>query len=292
MALAADNAVAALQAYRSALALWAGDPFMENMYAEWAQDFRRRYSVLYEETLAGLAMASLELGQAATALDAARQLLQRAPLSEEGHVLLMKALAAAGDPAAAIAAFHEWRGRLADELGVNPSPEARGVFQRILRQEPLGYALPLPQGMPPPGSQPRTDAGTAADVLGWIPDAVYVLGRDERVMYANPRAAETAGLPASCLTGMPARAVFPGDWLEAYRHCAGIALAARAPGCFRVFCAPLGSWLQWTVYPNEQGGPRPVRRCHLGGAGGGKPAAGARRGRGIPPRAPGLRREA
>ncbi len=114
MSLASGNAAAALQAYRSALALWAGDPFMENMYAEWAQDYRRRFSLLYEEALAGLAKASLELGQATAAVHAALQLTSRAPLHEEGQVLLMKALAAADDPAAAIGVFHEWRHRLAD----------------------------------------------------------------------------------------------------------------------------------------------------------------------------------
>lgn len=92
MSLASGSATAALRAYRSALALWTGDPLMENMYAEWAQRFRRRFSLLYEEALEGLAKTALELGQAATALDAARQLTQRVPLSEEGHVLLMKAL--------------------------------------------------------------------------------------------------------------------------------------------------------------------------------------------------------
>lgn len=27
----------------------------------------------------------------------------------------------------------------------------------------------------------------------------------------------------------------------------------REPGCFRAFCAPLDCWLEWTVYPGEQG---------------------------------------
>lgn len=253
MLLASGNTAAALRAYRSALALWTGEPLMENMYAEWAQRFRRRFALLYEEALEGLAQASLELGQATTALDAARQLTQRAPLSEEGYVLLMKALAAAGDSAGAICAFHEWRDRLADELGVDPSPEAQGVFERILRNEIPGRVRQIPQGTPPAGSQFSACQELPGDVLGWIPDAVYVLGHDERLMYANQPAADLAGLPVGCLTGMTARAVFPGDWLEAYRNCADTALAARAPGGFRAFCAPFDSWLEWTVYPGEQG---------------------------------------
>ncbi len=253
MSLASENASAALQAYRSALALWTGDPLMENMYTEWAQGFRRRFSLLYEEALAGLAKASLELGQPTTALDAARQLTQRASLDEEGHVLLMRALVAAGDSAGAISAFHEWRDQLADELGVDPSPEAQRVFCRILRHEPPRHGPLIPQDMTQAVGQFSTCPGLAADLLRWIPDAVYVLDRDEKIVYANQSAADIAGLSACCLTGMTARAVFPDDWLGAYRDCAEPALAAKAPGCFRAFCAPLDSWLEWTVYPGEQG---------------------------------------
>jgi DNA-binding SARP family transcriptional activator len=251
--LASGNPAAALRAYRSALALWTGDPLMENMYTDWAQGFRRRFSLLYEEALAGLAKTSLDLGQAAAALDTARQLTQHAPLGEKGHVLLMRALAAAGDAAGAICAFHEWRARLADELGVDPSPEAQRVFQRILRHEPAGHRPLIPQDPTPAGSQFSTSADLAAHLFRLIPDAVYVLSHDEQIMYANQSAADSAGLPADCLTGMTARAVFPDDWLGAYRGCAESALPTQAPGCFRAFCAPLDSWLEWTVYPDEQG---------------------------------------
>ncbi|MHB1595740.1 MAG: AfsR/SARP family transcriptional regulator [Streptosporangiaceae bacterium] len=253
VSLATGSATAAARAYRSALALWTSDPLMEDMYAEWAQRFRRRFSLLYEESLEGLAKASLELGQPTTAQDAARQLTERAPLNEEGHLLLMKALVAAGNPAGAIRSFHEWRDRLAAELGVDPSPEAQGVFQHILRNESAGRVRRVPPGTPPPGSQSTACPGLPGDVLGWIPDAVYVLGHDEHLVYANQPAADLAGLPVGCLAGMAARAVFPGDWLEAYRNCAGTALAAREPDCFRAFCAPLDCWLEWTVYPGEQG---------------------------------------
>lgn len=253
LSLASGSAIAAVRAYRSALALWTGDPLMENMYAEWTQRFRRRFSLLYEEALEGLAKASLELGQATTAQDAAQQLTQRAPLSEEGQLLLMKALAAAGNPAGAIRAFHEWRDRLAAELGVDPSPEAQGVFQHILRNESPGRVRREQDDAAPPGGRLASRPELPGDVFDWIPDAVYVLGHDERLMYANQPAADLAGLPSGRIAGMTVRAVFPGDWAEAYRNCAGIALAARAPGRFRAFCAPLDSWLEWTVYPGEQG---------------------------------------
>ncbi len=252
LALSSGNPTAALHAYQAALRLWKGGPLMENIYAEWAQNFRRRLALLHEEALTGLARASLELGEAAMALDAARQLTQHAPLSEEGHVLLMKALVAAGNPARAISAFHGWRDRLASELGVDPSRQACDLFQRILRHEPLGYPPPQPQDPAPAGS-PRAGEGLADAVLGWLPDAVYLLSRDGRVAYANPAGALITGIPAGCLRGMAACEVFPRDWLDAYHHSAATAQAAGALGWFRAFCVPLGSWLEWIVCPGERG---------------------------------------
>ncbi len=82
---------------------------------------------------------------------------------------------------------------------------------------------------------------------------MYVLGHNGRLEYANPPGAQLAGFPASCLTGMMVREVFPDDWLGDYRRCAETALTEKAPGCFRTFCAPLDSWLEWTVYPGERG---------------------------------------
>jgi DNA-binding SARP family transcriptional activator len=54
------------------------------------------------------------------------------PYRETGHVLLMRAHAAAGNPAQALAAYERLRARLADELGTTPSPETESVFLEIL----------------------------------------------------------------------------------------------------------------------------------------------------------------
>jgi SARP family transcriptional regulator, regulator of embCAB operon len=58
------------------------------------------------------------------------------PYRETGHVLLMSAHAAAGNTAQALAAYERLRTKLADELGVSPSPETESAFLEILRENP------------------------------------------------------------------------------------------------------------------------------------------------------------
>jgi DNA-binding SARP family transcriptional activator len=58
------------------------------------------------------------------------------PYRETGHVLLMRAHAAAGNTAQALAAYERLRTRLADELGASPSPETEAVFLALLAPRP------------------------------------------------------------------------------------------------------------------------------------------------------------
>lgn len=72
------------------------------------------------------------------------------PLDEGLHCSLMRALAASGRPAEALTTYDGLRRRLADELGVDPSPEAAAVFAAILSGD----------ASPEPGRLPDADRGT------------------------------------------------------------------------------------------------------------------------------------
>jgi DNA-binding SARP family transcriptional activator/tetratricopeptide (TPR) repeat protein len=134
----------ALTSFRAALDIWRGEPLPEDTYADWAQAARRHLSLGYLEALDGAATAamhSLESPGVAAAAEAAcwaRQALAAEPLRESSVLLLVRALAAAGDQAGALAAFDEYRHRLAAETGLEPTPQADEIRQRILARHPEG----------------------------------------------------------------------------------------------------------------------------------------------------------
>ena len=80
------------------------------------------------------ATACLELGgpELPGAERAARELLELAPLRETGHLLLMRALAASGNVAEALAAYERLRVLLRDELGVDPCRAVQDAHAELL----------------------------------------------------------------------------------------------------------------------------------------------------------------
>jgi DNA-binding SARP family transcriptional activator len=129
-----------LASFRAALAIWHGEPLPEDTYAEWAQAGRRRLWLAYLDALDGAATAALEsLDAVAAAREAAawaRQAAAVEPLRESSVLLLVRALAAAGDQAGALAAFDLYRDRLAAETGLDPTPQALEIRQRALEGQP------------------------------------------------------------------------------------------------------------------------------------------------------------
>jgi DNA-binding SARP family transcriptional activator/tetratricopeptide (TPR) repeat protein len=150
------NPGGALVAAQEALAAWHGEPLPEDTYADWARPYRDRLLRAHQEALEIGASAALAIGDAQRAADLAAEAVSRQPLREIAHVLLIRALAAGGDKAAALAAYEQLRRRLAEELGIDPSREAAEVHLRLLRDqlppaEPLAPVLVKARaGAPPP----------------------------------------------------------------------------------------------------------------------------------------------
>ena len=151
----------ALTSFRAALGIWRGEPLPEDTYADWAQADRRHLAIACLEALDGAAAAALDSAGAAAAAEAgcwARQAVAAEPLRESSVLLLVRALAETGDQAGALGAFDEYRDLLTAETGLEPTPQARQIRQRILAGPPAG-GKPRPRHI----SRPAESHGSPAD---------------------------------------------------------------------------------------------------------------------------------
>lgn len=80
------------------------------------------------------AVAAMAEGQAQHSVTLLRPLCRRDDLDEEAHALLIEALTASGQRAAALSEFDRIRRRLATGLGMEPGVQLRTTYQRLLGQ--------------------------------------------------------------------------------------------------------------------------------------------------------------
>ncbi|WP_409179546.1 BTAD domain-containing putative transcriptional regulator [Amycolatopsis sp. VS8301801F10] len=132
--------------FAEALALWRGEPFADFADEEFARPAAHRLSELRLSAVEEQAAAQVEAGDYSAADDLA-DVIARHPLREGLRAAQMRALYLRGRQSEALASYTELRTRLAEELGVDPSPELRALYESLLRQElgaePRGN-LPLP----------------------------------------------------------------------------------------------------------------------------------------------------
>ncbi|GAA4604953.1 BTAD domain-containing putative transcriptional regulator [Actinoallomurus liliacearum] len=121
----------AAAALRRALDLWRGPALADLPHAD---ADRARLEELRLATAEDLIEAQLALPDRAPVAEL-RRLVAEHPLRERLRGQLMRALHAAGRPAEALAVFEETRHLLADQLGVDPSPELSAIQLAVLRAQ-------------------------------------------------------------------------------------------------------------------------------------------------------------
>jgi DNA-binding SARP family transcriptional activator/tetratricopeptide (TPR) repeat protein len=142
---------------RETLAGWQGSA-LTDVSGEWADTQRAVLDRLRVGALELLLEAQIELGEHQQAAAELTALVAQNPLDERLRELLMLALSRSGRQAAALAVFHETRTLLADELGVDPCPALRSLYERILRADRTALAHPAPPA--PVGSRRRVTIPT------------------------------------------------------------------------------------------------------------------------------------
>lgn len=157
------------QLLEEALGLWRGEPF-EGVESRWLEETvasrltERRLSAL--ERRIDLDLAAGRHGELVSELNEWTALC---PLRESLWARLLVVLDRCGRRADALERYHQIRLRIADELGVDPSPELQQVFADLLADQPALEPPPpapvpvgVPQQLPAP---PPVFVGRAAELI-------------------------------------------------------------------------------------------------------------------------------
>jgi DNA-binding SARP family transcriptional activator/tetratricopeptide (TPR) repeat protein len=171
-----QDAVKSRDMLAAALSLWRGEP-LEGVYSDTLH--RDVATPLVEERLTVIQRRielDLSHGRHGDLVAELRELTGRWPMRETLWEQLMTALSAAGRKADALDAYHEVRGLLSEQLGVDPSGELQDLYHRILTEAPPGTGparLAGDGGEPAPGppadgtpAKPGQDAQAAVCTAG------------------------------------------------------------------------------------------------------------------------------
>ena len=144
-----------------------GGPFVDGFYLdgskefeEWSDRERARLATSYIDALERLAHSALSRGELALAVQWSQQVVEADPLRAQGVLALMRALAAAGDRAAAVQHARAYERRIRDELDLPPEPAVIQLAEEL--QAELG-ASPVRREHTVPDAPAGLTPGTGAE---------------------------------------------------------------------------------------------------------------------------------
>ena len=132
-ALEAGDRQAALQSARASATVCSHE-FLPGTGGAWVEAQQLRLSNLYLASLEIAAEAAAASGEWETARETAEEIIAREPYRESAYVLLMKALAGAGNVGEAMRAYNRCCEVLDQELGTSPSRSTREAFLALMRK--------------------------------------------------------------------------------------------------------------------------------------------------------------
>ncbi len=115
-----------------AVALWRG-PALADLSGDWAARTRAALGQRHLDAVLQWADVQLRMRRAAVVLAPVRELITEYPLVEPLTAGLIEALRQLGRTAEAVGCYLTTRRRLVDELGTEPGPDLRRLYQRLLR---------------------------------------------------------------------------------------------------------------------------------------------------------------
>jgi predicted ATPase/DNA-binding SARP family transcriptional activator len=118
-----------------AVDLWRGPSMADVGGLDWLCRQGERLDHLLLQAQQALAERRLEIGEHVELVPELQRLVQRHPLHEHLHALLILALYRAGRQADALAAYRRLRRTLGEDLGIDPSQPLRDLEAAVLRQD-------------------------------------------------------------------------------------------------------------------------------------------------------------
>jgi DNA-binding SARP family transcriptional activator len=226
--------------------------FLPGDDGEWIEAKRRELEDVRLAALAQLAQVALELegSELVAGERCARALVEAAPYRESGYLLLMKVLAARGDPAEAVRVYDRARSLLRDELGVAPSAELRALNEQLVGVELETSERPPPgRGRPRSALPPLLAAPQRTPLIGRTAELGRLVGHFEEALESGPCAATLAGEPGIGKTRVIS------ELAHAVSDRGGVVLYGAAPHAagspYDPFLAALGRYLEEAAPPER-----------------------------------------
>ncbi|PWV78759.1 Predicted ATPase [Prauserella marina] len=144
-----------VEVLRDALESWRGEPYGDAVDEIWLAPSVSELRELRAGARESLSEALLDNGEPEQALGVANGVGESHPARERSAAAVMLALYQLGRQREALETFEKLRHHLADELGVDPSPQVRELHGRILRQDPSLVSKPAAE--PVPARKARTN---------------------------------------------------------------------------------------------------------------------------------------
>jgi DNA-binding SARP family transcriptional activator len=139
---AGDNA-AVRTALEEAVGLYQGD-LLPSCYDDWIRPEQERLQQAFIKALEQLIHLLEEQRDYRTAISHAQRLLRHDPLHEATCRHLMRLHTLTGDRASALRTYHNCAMAMERELGMDPSPATREVYERLLQADGLPAPTPTP----------------------------------------------------------------------------------------------------------------------------------------------------
>jgi predicted ATPase/DNA-binding SARP family transcriptional activator len=138
-----------------ALSLWRGPVLADFADDEFTEAARTRWEERRLVAVEAHAEARLELGEHHELVSELAEQVASHPYRERLRAAHMRALHRSGRTSEALDSFQDLRGRLADELGLDPGPELTALHQAVLSADPAEDApAPAPQPVKPTTNVP------------------------------------------------------------------------------------------------------------------------------------------